>query len=284
MDTSSGPRVLVLGATGTTGRHLLPRLRQHADVVPASRTAPDHLASGVAFSWQDESTHADLVDGVDAMYVVPPVAETDPAGAVTRLVARAVRQGTRRVVLHGAHSISREDPGLGVAQRALPDLVPEWAVLRPSWFMQNLLGEHHLARTLRSDDALVSATGDGRLPFVDVDDLAAVGAVALLGPALDREVVVTGPEALSYDDVARTVADETGRDVVHRRVSEAELADLLAPGLGPFASVLAAMDTRIADGAWNEPTDVVRRLTGRAPTSLRAFVRRHLDELGAVSR
>lgn len=277
--TSSRPRVLVLGATGTTGRRLLPLLADRADVVPASRTAPDRLADGVAFSWQDESTHADVLAGVDALYVVPPVGESDPAPAVLRLVETAVRRGARRVVLHGAHSISRDDPGLGVAQRALPDLVPEWAVLRPSWFMQNLLGEHHLAHGLRRDGVLVSATGDGRLPFVDVDDLAAVGAVALLGPALDREVVVTGPEPLSYDDVARTVADETGRDVVHRHVSEAELTDLLAPGLGPFASVLAAMDTRIADGAWNEPTDEVRRLTGRAPTSLRIFVRRHVKEL-----
>ncbi|NIL82231.1 ergot alkaloid biosynthesis protein [Rhodococcoides kroppenstedtii] len=274
------PKILVTGATGTTGRRLVDALAVRAEVVPASRTADQALRFGVRFDWSDPRTYDAALDGVSAAYLVPPTGVADPAAAVIDFVRRARDRGVRRVVLHGAHSIASSDPGLGEAQRALPALVTEWAVLRPSWFMQNLLGDHHHATSLRTRSVLRTAAGNGRVPFVDVEDLTAVGVVALLDASLDREVVVTGPEALTYTDVAEVLSEETGRTVWHDAVDEDALADDLARQLGPeFGRLLAHMDTRIQDGEWSETTDEVLRITGRPPVTLRDFVRRHVAEL-----
>jgi uncharacterized protein YbjT (DUF2867 family) len=243
------------------------------------------MPGGVRLEWSDRSTHAPALEGIDAVYLVPPAADPDPGRRILDLVALGARRGVRRVVLLGAQSISSSDPGLGEAQRHLPDLVPEWAVLRPSWFMQNLLGDHHLAHGLRQASVLRTATGSGRLPFIDADDIAAAAAAALLGPSPDREVVLTGPESLSYGDVAQVLSEETGRTIRHESVDPRDLVRVMAPTLGtPFAEVLAAMDARTRDGAWEEPTDEVLRLTGRRPTSLRSFVRRHRGELAEAIR
>ncbi|KQP77887.1 hypothetical protein ASF37_04440 [Aeromicrobium sp. Leaf289] len=280
--TSDRERVLVTGATGTTGRLLLRGLALHADVVPASRTADRSVPSGVRFVWGEPQTYVQALAGVSAVYLVPPTGVPDPAGLITEFVRLATDRGVRRVVLHGAQSISSSDPGLGAVQRALPSLAPEWAVLRPSWFMQNLVGDHHLARTLREESVLRTATAKGRVAFVDVEDLAAVGVAALVGGRLDREVVVTGPEALGYDEVAAVLSSETGRKVRHVSVDEDSLAASLAPAFGPaFGRLLAGMDTRIGAGEWNDPTDEVLRVAGRPPATLRDFVRRHASELGA---
>jgi hypothetical protein len=83
--------------------------------------------------------------------------------------------------------------------------------LRPSWFMQNFTGDHPVAGGVRAGE-LVTATGDGRLGFVDAADIAAVAVRALTDPvAHDTDHVLTGPEALSYADAAAVVTRHTGR-------------------------------------------------------------------------
>ena len=44
--------------------------------------------------------------------------------------------------------------------------MPEWTVVRPSWFMQNFAGDHLVAQGV-CDGEIVTATGDGRVAFVD---------------------------------------------------------------------------------------------------------------------
>lgn len=85
--------------------------------------------------------------------------------------------------------------------------------------------------------------------------------------------VLTGPQLLSYDQVAHLLSETLGRDVVHRRLSEAELAKRHEQqGLPPeYAPVLAAMDTAISLGAEDRVTNEVQSITGRGPSSFLAF-------------
>ena len=80
--------------------------------------------------------------------------------------------------------------------------MPEWTVLRPSWFMQNFTGDHLVAQGVR-DGEIVTATGDGRVAFVDAADIAAVAGRALIDDEPhNAEYILTGPDALSYEDAA----------------------------------------------------------------------------------
>ena len=73
----------------------------------------------------------------------------------------------RRVVLLSASAVPEGAPGLGTVHRYLRERVPEWAVLQPSWFMQNFVNErHHHGSTLKHDGVVVTATGEGRVGFV----------------------------------------------------------------------------------------------------------------------
>ncbi|MEI5100522.1 NAD(P)H-binding protein [Streptomyces sp. PmtG] len=259
------------GATGTTGSRVAARLAALGHTArPTSRGArPGH----VRFDWYDPGTHAPALRGADRAYLVPPLAEPDPAAVMAPFLERARAAGVRRVVLLSSSAVPQGGPGVGRVHQLLAEggLFEEWTVLRPSWFMQNFTGDHVHARAIRDDGVLTTATGAGRVAFVDADDIAAVAAHALTDPrAPGGDLVVTGPEALSYADVADVVTRVTGRAVSHRPVPPGELAARLAASGMPaaFAGFLAGLDAAIGRGAEDRVTDTVERITGRAP---RAF-------------
>ena len=273
--------VLVTGATGTTGSRVAAELaRTGHSVRAASRKASpvEGADESVPFDWYEPATHDGALGGADAVYLVPPVGATDPAGVMLPFLARARHAGVRRAVLLSSSAIEPGGPATGAVHAALPGEFPEWAVLRPSWFMQNFTGPHHAhAASIRADGEIVTATGEGRVPFVDADDIAAVAAHALTDPAPpDTDWILTGPEALSYDDVARALTAHLGRTVRHRAVSAEELAARWARELpelpAGFAAVLAGLDAAIADGAEDRVTDTVLRVTGRPPRSFAEHV------------
>ncbi|MYS90583.1 MULTISPECIES: NmrA family NAD(P)-binding protein [Streptomyces] len=267
---------LVIGATGTTGSRTTARLTAAGHRVrAASRHAtPVPGAEAVPFDWYDPAGHAAALEGVDRVYLIPPLGDPDPAAVMLPFLRRARAAGTRRAVLLGSSAIPRGGPAVGAVHQALPELFEQWAVLRPSWFMQNFTGAHAHARGIREDGTISTATGNGRVGFVDADDIAAVAFHALTDdPALNSDVVLTGPEALSYDDIATLITEVTGRPVVHRPVSYEQMRDRLS-ALMPveFAAMLADMERAIAEGAEDRVTDTVQRLTGRPARSFRAFL------------
>jgi uncharacterized protein YbjT (DUF2867 family) len=139
--------------------------------------------------------------------------------------------------------------------------------------MQNVTGEHHLARMIRDEDRIVTATGEGRVGFVDADDIAAVAVHALVDETRPAaEMVLTGPEALSYRRVAEIVGAARGRAVAFESVTPAELAERLAHTYPlPFAQALAQLDAVIAAGAEDRVTPDVEHVTGRLPRSFEQF-------------
>ncbi|MFF3641625.1 NAD(P)H-binding protein [Streptomyces sp. NPDC002564] len=276
--------ILVTGGTGTTGRRVAARLaaRGHRVRVASRRPGGDapHGAA-VRFDWADTATHAPALDGVSGVYLVPAVADPDPAAHVLPFLDRARRAGVERVVLLGASAVTEADGGLGEAYRALRERFPAWAVLRPSWFMQNFTGRHPHAESIRASGEIVSATGDGRIAFVDADDIAEVGVRALTdGRAHNAAHLVTGPQALSYADAAALLSGATGRPVRHRAVSRTVLRDrLTATGMPvEYAEMLAGMDEAIAAGAEDRTSPAVERVTGRAPRSFAEFVAAHAGD------
>ncbi|MDX8032917.1 ergot alkaloid biosynthesis protein [Lentzea sp. BCCO 10_0856] len=259
--------VLVIGGTGTTGSRLA-ALLPNARIGTRKPTRDDH----VRFDWDDPATFEDSLRGIDGVYLIPPVGVVDPLPVVESFLARA--RLVRRVVLLSSSAVRESATGMG----ALPALVrtmPEWAVLRPSWFMQNFTGDHAVAAGVRAGQ-IVTATGDGRVGFVDAADIAAVAARALLDPLPhNTDHLITGPEALSYADAAAIMTEVTGRPVRHRSVSTEELSERLAAWLPPeFAAVLAGLDEDIRGGAEDRVSTTVLDVTGRPARSFRDFISR----------
>lgn len=275
--TGLAPRaVLVLGATGTTGSRVASRLTGGGHRVRAAsrRATPVDGAEAVRFDWYDPATYEGALSGADRVYLVAPVDSATPAEVMLPFLEQARASGLRRAVLLSSSAISAGGPAVGQVHQALPGLFDEWAVLRPSWFMQNFTGDHMHARSIREEGVIRTAAGEGRVAFVDADDIAAVAVHALTdvrAPGVD--LVITGPEALSHADVAAVVADVTGRAVAHRPLTYEEMRDHLAASMPvEYAAMLAGMDRSNAEGAEDRTTDTVRRLTGRQPRTFRDHV------------
>jgi uncharacterized protein YbjT (DUF2867 family) len=263
--------VLVLGGTGTTGRRVVAGLRERG--VPARiATRKPGEPGQVRFDWADRATHLAALRDVSAVYLLAPIGEAEPARLVEPFLADALAAGVRRVVLLSSSAVAEDSPGLGELQR-LVRAAPEWTVLKPSWFMQNFTGEHLVAQGVR-DGEIVTATGDGRVAFVDAGDIAAVAVRALTdAEPHNTEHVLTGPSALSYAEAAEIVSARTGRPVRHRSVGTTEFAARLAAyGLPEaFAAVLAALDEDIRHGTEDRVTPAVEQVTGRPARSFHTF-------------
>jgi uncharacterized protein YbjT (DUF2867 family) len=269
--------VLITGATGTTGSRVAAFVSDRGVSTRLATRTPK--ASGqVRFDWADRGTHGDALRGVSAVYLIAPMGVPDPARLVAPFLDEALRRGVRRVVQLSSSAVAEGTPGLGAVHHLVRTTVPEWTVLRPSWFMQNFTGEHLVAQGVRSGE-IVTATGEGRVAFVDAADIAAVAGHALTDDqSHNTEHVLTGPEALSYADAAGILKRQTGRPVVHRSVPVQEAARRIAAHGVPaeFAKALAAMDVAISGGAEDRVTDTVHRVTGRPARTFSSFVAREI--------
>ena len=268
--------ILVTGATGNTGTAVVAGLRSRGSHVrPASRRPDPADPDALVFDWADPRTFGAALRGAAAIYLVAPTGDADPVSMVGPFLELAAHQGVQRVVQLSSSAIERGEPGLGEIHDALVELFAEPTVLRPSWFMQNFVGDHPVAAGIRDAREIVTATGAGRLGFIDADDIAATAVEALLAPEpVGEELVLTGPESLSYADAAAILSEVLGHHIRHVDVSLAErAAQFTAAGLSEeFAGVLAALDQRISAGEQDFVTTTVRDITGRPPTSLRDFL------------
>jgi ergot alkaloid biosynthesis protein len=271
----SNPSILLTGGTGKTGRRIAAQLADKGIgariASPTGEGAAGH--QGVRFDWLDESTHADALAGISAIYLLAPAGVAEPLPAMQPFLDQALSANVRRFVLLSASSLEEDGPMMGKVHAYLRRNAPEWAVLRPTWFMQNFSEQQHLP-TIRDEGRIYSATGDGRVPFIDAADIAAVAVEALTtGTSYNRDLVITGPQALSYDEAAAIIGQAIGRRIEHVRLSEAELARRhQALGLDEaYARTLATMDTAIARGAEDRVTDEVQAVTGRPPKDLASF-------------
>jgi uncharacterized protein YbjT (DUF2867 family) len=257
---------LVIGGTGKTGAPIVRGLRERGiEAFSASR------AGDRRFDWHDSATHDAVLAGIDRLYAISPLADERPQDRMIPFFERALALGVRRIVLLSSSAVDESMPGLGEVDRWLRGHAPEWTVLRPSWFMQNFFDPSQMrAKTMAEEGILYSATGDGRVPFVDVADIAAVGVCALADEkAHNTAHHITGPEALSYDDVAKMLG------VRHASLTADAFAALLVKHGMPeaYAQLLASLDLRIASGMEATVTDTVLRVTGRPPRSFVAYVR-----------
>jgi len=263
-DCMRNDTILIVGGTGKTGRRIAARLRERG--VPV-RTAARHHAD-VAFDWHGPATHDAALAGVSAVYLVPPAQRLDYAPAVAAFLDRAQAAGVRHVTSLSARGVDELPPEMTPRAVELdlgrrPGLTH--AVLRPAWFMQNF--DEPLF--LPTGGTLAAPTGVGAEAFVHADDIAEVAVATLLAPA-DHDgtgYTLTGPEALTFGDVADRIAKASGRPVVHDDVATGAWVDRQRSAGVPddYAQLLGRLLAVVRDGGGATPADDVERVTGHAP-------------------
>jgi NAD(P)H dehydrogenase (quinone) len=148
----------------------------------------------------------------------------------------------------------------------------DFTILRNNLYTDLLLGS--LPGALASGK-LIDARPTGAVAYITREDCARVAAAALAANTTGRATLdVTGPEALTTAAIAALASAATGRPLTHLPVPfEALVAGMVEHGLPrPIAEMYASFDLAAARGDFAGVTDVVERLTGRKPQSVRDFL------------
>ncbi|MCP3140165.1 NmrA family NAD(P)-binding protein [Pyxidicoccus xibeiensis] len=255
--------VLVLGATGTTGRRLTGLLRTAGVRVRAASRKGE-----VRFDWADQKTWEPAVAGASRMYLMAPH-ELPVAPAFVRC---AVDAGVKHLVLLSSRAIEpMGDERLMAAERTVRESGTDWTILRPDWFNQNF--DEGVFREAVMAGEVAVPLGNARQVFVDADDIAAVAAAVLTGTGhAGRTYELSGPRALTFEEAVGIISRASGRKVQYRGTAEAYLATMGALGL-PREQTEKEVEafTALRDLGDSKPTDVVQRLTGRAPKDFEAY-------------
>jgi uncharacterized protein YbjT (DUF2867 family) len=272
--TSTFSAALILGGSGRTGSLVARHLAGQG--IPA-RTASRH-GSDVFFDWDDPATYPDALAGTGRVYLVTPVLRVRYAARVAEFLDRAEAAGVRHVTLLSTYNGDRAPHEIDVAA-VEADLAAREAfthcILRPAWVMQNFTDDHLPV----IGGTLVVPSGGGSEAFVDAADIAAVAAETLLnpGPHAGGRYALTGPQALTFADVAATIAAVTGRPVAYKDIDqEAWIGGAIAAGVpADYGVMLRWLTGAIIGGDGAQPTGDVETVTGRPAASFEAFARRN---------
>ena len=270
--------VTVVGATGKTGRHVARYAAERGwRVRAAGRRVPEH---GVLepFDWDDELTWASAFRGSDAAYVLIPFNHPGAPERTPALLTAIAAAGVGRVVLLSSLDVTEaeSDSPLRRAEDTLFGLPVATASLRPTWFMDNFTAGSFAGMVTAGELRLPA--GEGRIPFVDARDVAAVGVAALAADGPTGALPITGPVALTHHEVAEALTEGLGRPVTYVPVPAAEFVDLMV-GRGftvDYGTFLAEALDRVATGELKIPVyDTVLRSAGRSAYSAVEFARHH---------
>jgi uncharacterized protein YbjT (DUF2867 family) len=235
------PLILVTGATGTVGTETVRQLteagrRVRALVRDRAKAARlDSRAEIVVGDLGNPKSLAQAFSGVDAAFVISNGAELDRLEG--NAFEAAKQAGVRHIVKLSGRGVDwpvmRDFDTArwhGESERRLKELGPTWTILRPGFFASNLLGMEVMAK-----GGIFLPSGDGKDALVDPFDIAAVAVKALTEPGHDGKIYeLTGPELLSFQEMADKLSAFTGTPLVYVDVPQAAaLEGMLNAGMPP---------------------------------------------------
>ena len=213
--------ITVFGATGTTGAPLVDTLMAKGATVRAVTSDPSRLdalkakgCEAVVANFTDPAALARACDGAEKIYLVTP-AHLNMRQWKANVIESAKAAGVRHIVVATGLGAS---PKAGLTfgkwhsetQELLKQSGLDWTFVQPTYFMQNLLWQ---AGNIAKDAVYYDDLG-GPVAWIDARDIADVAAEALTAPGYEGKALgLTGPEALTGEDIAALLSRVTGRTV-----------------------------------------------------------------------
>ena len=279
--------ILVTGGTGMVGGEIVRLLSQQGVAARALVRNPSKVQKLPGITWiagdlSKPETLSTAFDGTQTLFLVSSIGEDTVAlqhnaieaarntcvKHVVKLSAFGASDHSKAPVCLWHYQLEKEMQGSGM----------DWTILRPHHFMQNLLGQ---TEYIINHGVVYSASGDGKIPYIDARDIAAVAAVTLTKAGHQgKKYVITGSEARSYRDAAEIIGKTIGKQL--RFVDESpdqSRARRIREGYPPaiLESALAISAYQRTGGKTVTITNVVSDLTGRPPRTFAEFVRDYAD-------
>ena len=219
--------------------------------------------------------------GTKKFFSIFPLTENLPQMGMNTIAA-AKRAGVEYIVRSSSMGAATDAPIIaarlhGQAEESLERSGIAHTIVRPTAFMQNYLMS---AGSVQAQNAFYLPQGDGRIALVDARDIAAVVMEALTGTGHEgKKYALTGPEALSNQDVAEKLSRLLGRTINYVNVTDAQAgASMRASGM-PEWNVRAMLEllgvARAGYMAALSPD--AERVLGREPISFDRFLADHQE-------
>jgi uncharacterized protein YbjT (DUF2867 family) len=282
-------KILVTGAAGRVGTAAVFALLNRGAQVRAMLHRPDRHAM---FAPCDlECVTADLDDGpavraalsgVEAVLLISPLHPNLPVREIGLI--EACSEGTaRRVVKISALGADPDWPvpaprWHGLVERHLRESALSWTVLQPNFFFQTLL---EFADTVAAGTLAVPA-GQVRISMVDTRDIGRAAAAVITQDGHNhRTYQITGPQAVSFNDVAQALTAATGHRITYLDLAPQQAHErMVAAGMPDWLIeqrdlVFASYRDAGRAGYPSLITTAIHDLTGRQPSSIVDFATEH---------
>jgi uncharacterized protein YbjT (DUF2867 family) len=159
---------------------------------------------------------------------------------------------------------------------AIRDSGVPYTFIQTAAFMSNALG---WADSIRDDGVLSSSTGEGKIAFIHPDDIADVVVSVLVGGNVRNDtLVITGPEPLSYREMATAIGEATGQSIRYETLSDADaMAGVSIWADHAYAEALVDIWRAIREGRLATVSNGVWQLLGRPPKSFDDWIGENLS-------
>jgi len=280
--------LLITGATGNVSTALLDALKD-SDLRLRALIRDDSKAATV----RDRGAHVHIgdlddarslppaFDGVDDVWLLPPNGPRSSENSMNALWA-ARQAGVQRVVRLSAVRAAHDAPTRSGRLHALSDHELQasgmnWTILRPHWFMQNLINE---SGDIAANGTFSLNAADARLGMIDVRDIAELAAQVLTDPPEHHHGKVytpTGPRSISFAEVARQISRVLGRTVDYiPNPDETERAALLSAGVPAWIADMLIEYGQAYSAGWGDfTTSDYQDVVGHSPRDVADFIRDH---------
>ncbi|MHB0999976.1 MAG: SDR family oxidoreductase [Armatimonadota bacterium] len=276
--------ILITGATGTVGRQVVMQLSDNRvefrAMVHRMEKAPSIALPGahiVPGNYNMPDTLINAMQDMESLFILTE-SSPDQYRQETNLVDAAVITGVKHIVKLSVYGASPFSPiSIGWNHWRCEKYIEESGIafthIRPNLFMQNMLGH---ADTIIPDGRFYGSAGNGRVPFIDARDIASVVVSVLTNSGhLGKSYEITGPESLSYNNIAKILTNVLGREVAYVDIPEDDLrSEMLDSGMPQWmADDYTCYQRYFRDGYGSQVTNWNARLKGDAPIHFDQFAR-----------
>lgn len=275
--------VLVTGSTGNVGSSLIPLLASRSDCTVTAMTrdpasAGQNFPAGVQVvggSFEDEASLIAAMRGIHTVVLMAPP-NPDCVQQNRAVVEAAKTSGVKKIIrisaIKASESGRTENTRLhGECDTLLVESGLQYLILRPNYFMQNIMMS---LDSISSNHCFYAGTGDGKFAMIDIRDVADSAAAAAITDQFNNEIIeISGPQSISFHDVAATLSEIAGRQISYVAVSPDDVkASLLGMGFGEWMANLLGEYSEAYGAGWGDlVTDNVQRLTGNPARSFSRF-------------
>lgn len=275
-------KIFVTGATGTTGAATVRALRAAGSDVFAGVRSPEKSAPlaeiGAVtrpFRYDDVPGMTAALEGIQKLYLVTP-ATRDMAEMASAIVGAAKAAGVDHIVKLSGLDIDKE-PGFELgrwhlaSEKVIEASGLQWTFLRANNFMQNFLGN---AETIKDQGKFYNPFGTASCSYIDARDIGDVAAKVLMTSGHGGKVYsLTGPAAITNEDVAAQLSAVTGKSVTYGAVTMDQTLEAMTGAGMPAREAQAVVELlkKTAEGETAAVSSCVEQLLGRPARDFATF-------------